>query len=530
MRIAIPQSQPRTSIYQGHTMYNRKSNAKGLTAQGLRLLLALGCMLGTLGCTTTAQTHLLLMGGGPEPKSNQISLEKNMLYFHRIIGRLGLSDAQRDVLFACGVSPAENDIQYLAVASEDPQVQTLIEALLGTSLSSSKAYRPHDIGAQNELTSTPQNITQWFDRQAKEIKPADRVLIYFTGHGSRGTKDNLQNTGLHLWSKQLMRMQEFTGELDKLDKNTPVVLVMVQCFAGGFANVIFNEGDPTKGITDYNRCGFYAAVHDRTAAGCTAHVNEADYQEYSSYFWAALSGENRMGQPVERPDYNNDGVTSYLEAHAYAMIQSDSSDLSMTTTDCLVRSIEVDAPEGQTGLLTKTSSYPELLAAADPIRRAILEGLSQRMELTGDDRPTKAADTLAEVDRELASLKQRQGKLLGELSSERKPLVEKLSDRWPALKERSKPQALQTVLEQSQPILEAVADEPSYASLKATLAKLQKLNEDMEMQLTRKAHAERFIYTCESVAKINTLQRFARPQYFKAYYDLLERELATPQR
>ena len=61
-----------------------------------------------------------------------------------------------------------------------------------------------------------------------------------------------------------------------------------------------------------NRCGFFATVHDRKAAGCTADIDEANYQEYSTYFFAALRGKTRTGTPITPPDYDGDGRVSPL--------------------------------------------------------------------------------------------------------------------------------------------------------------------------------------------------------------------------
>ena len=97
---------------------------------------------------------------------------------------------------------------------------------------------------------------------------------------------------------------------------------MVQCYSGGFANIIFNEGDADKGLTDHTRAGFCATLHTRLAAGCTPDINEANYREYSTYFWEALFGETRLGKKVKKPDYDGDGKTSYAEAHAYTILKS----------------------------------------------------------------------------------------------------------------------------------------------------------------------------------------------------------------
>ena len=112
---------------------------------------------------------------------------------------------------------------------------------------------------------------------------------------------------------------------------------MVQCYSGGFANVIFKEGDPKKGLADQTRAGFFATVHDRVVAGCTPDIREEDYREYSTRFWEALCGESRIGNKIQKPDYNLDGFTSLLEAHTYVILNSETIDLPIKTSDILLR-------------------------------------------------------------------------------------------------------------------------------------------------------------------------------------------------
>lgn len=496
-----------------------------------RFVLALAVLL--ISVPALAETHLLIMGGGSKPSSNQVSLEKNVNYFYRVIDRLGLESAQRDILFACGDDPAKDDLQYLADASDDPQVMQLISALIGPGKGQSKKYRPHDIGG-GEIASSKQHIADWFDRhhadQTDALQAGDNLLLYFTGHGGKGEKKNAQNTSLYLWPNHNMRMQPFTAELDKLNPDTPVVMVMVQCYSGGFANVIFNEGDPKKGLSEHNRCGFFAAVHSRPAAGCTPHVNEADYKEYSSYFWAGLSGEDRVGVKVDRPDYDGDGKTSYLEAHAYAIIHSDSTDLSITTTDRMARAIEVavDLDAEPVGLLSQTSAYPDLYASADVVRRAILDGLSERLNLTGDNRTPQARAALDSARKQRSQLRGRQIAIGRELSSLRKPLVAELAEQWPELADVKGGKALPAILEHADPIREAIADEDAFATIIEKLAELEAINAEREALTATIAHAERYLYTCDSVAEIDTLLRFGEPEMVDAYRALLAREMATP--
>ena len=147
-------------------------------------------------------------------------------------------------------------------------------------------------------------------------------------------------------------MKDFVARLDKLDPQVRVVLVMVQCYSGGFANCIFNEGDAKKGVTGANRCGFYATVHNRPAAGCTPDIDEENYQEYSSSFWSAICGQTRTGQPVAPPDYDGDGRVSFAEAHAYTVLTSNTIDIPVKTSDAFLRAVSKTKDDNLQDLIT----------------------------------------------------------------------------------------------------------------------------------------------------------------------------------
>ncbi len=107
---------------------------------------------------------------------------------------------------------------------------------------------------------------------------------------------------LYVRDHESVTASEFSAWLDRMPKDVSVVLVMVQCYAGGLRTRSFMR--PTRKsacFSPHPRCGFFAQLHDRAASGCTADINEADYQEYSSFFWAALAGRRRNGEPVTRP-------------------------------------------------------------------------------------------------------------------------------------------------------------------------------------------------------------------------------------
>jgi len=234
---------------------------------------------------------------------------------------------------------------------------------------------------------------------AREVKPGERALLYFTGHGSPGqkkrltlagirTEEDFQNTLYAAWNSGEFSVTDLSNALQSWPAKSPLVLVMVQCHAGGFANLIFEGGDPQKPVLNRNFCGFFAATGERQASGCTSEVDEINYQDFTTHFFAALSGVSRDGRQISGADFDKNGAVSMLEALAWANLRDDSIDVPLCTSDAYLRSIwpsEV-APEW-----VKTS-YSTLRQSAAPWQRATLEGLSSVLKLSGEKRIQSALD------------------------------------------------------------------------------------------------------------------------------------------
>ena len=192
------------------------------------------------------------------------------------------------------------------------------------------------------------------------------------------------NTTLYLWNGEKISVTEFSKLLDKIPAPVDVMTVMVQCHCGGFADLIFNEADPTKGTSKASRCGFFATVYNRPAAGCTPDIIEEEYHEYCSYFWEAIRGVSRTGKPIGTCDYDQNGSISFAEAHAYAVLTSTTIDISVCTSDSFLRAYgksKSNNGAATASLLTSDSPYATLLSRATPVQKAILNGL---------DSPTKS--------------------------------------------------------------------------------------------------------------------------------------------
>lgn len=484
-----------------------------------------------------AEHRFLTLGGGYNPEGNQLSLERNVLYLQRVLKALGIAESSHEIYFSDGTDPGR-DLQVEAGDDDGGELRRTLARVVGPARGIDYRYRSHEIPGVKGAASLA-SVDRWFNNSGWRLKDDDRLTLYFTGHGGKSRQKNSQNTTLYLWAGDQVTVRDFAHRLDKLPSNVPVVLVMVQCYSGGFANVIFEDGDPTRDLAEHNRCGFFATVHDRSAAGCTARVDEAEYREYSSYFWAALAGFDRLGQAVEKVDFDGDGSTSLLEAHAYSLIHCDSIDICIKTSDAFLRRFSATKPPtgakkntaadkpGAAALLTANSPMRTLLAAATPIDRAVIERLSERLGVSGDDRAKAARQRSDTATARRAKADAEFKKLQRDYAAARRAIADELKLRWPELSSPWHPQ-LPKLLEHDGPtILRTVERHRDYPRLLKTARQMGTLEEQMEEADIEAAKCQRLIRVLENVALEANLPSLATPQVQARYAELIRRESAT---
>lgn len=304
----------------------------------------------TAKCAVT-KPNIMVVAGGGNPGMNEISLEKNVLFFQRTLRVLGINPAIATILFANG-NNGQATVRYI-----DNQGQQRFK----------KPQIPNLKGA-----STLQNVQTSLQRLAAQ-KSTQPSFVYFTGHGYHQDND-YENNFFVLWGERELTVQRYTALLDQLPTQPPVVTVMAQCFSGGFANLIYTGGKPQNAVAPHNRCGFFATVKTRPSVGCTPEVNEADYVDYSSSFFSGLSGRKRTGATIPQPDYNRDGRVSYAEAHAFAKIDSRTLDIPVSTSEIWLER-QVSTQQRQLILRQPIAS---LLQSAAPERSQVVQKLAQQ--------------------------------------------------------------------------------------------------------------------------------------------------------
>ena len=498
----------------------------------------------------------MTFGGGSSPQNDQLSLLSNVHYFDRVRALLHVDTAPYEVYFADGGH--DKVVQATAV---DDQRQDLID-LLGILLFNTDAV--HMRFRQADRTdiagaSTRANLEQWFDHAAGQLSAKDRLVFYFTGHGGGDHDRNTQplNTTLYLWgSNDGYTMKQFVKQLDKLDPKTEITLLMVQCFSGGYANVIYKDGDPANGFNDHARAGFFSTISTRMAAGCTAEIDEADYHEFSTAFFEALTGETRTGKTVDKADYDHDGKVSYAEAFGYTMLNSPTIDIPFCTSDQLLRDKSRYSKDGDPeNVLPENAPWSKVMAVATPTEKVVLEELSKQLGVTGEDR-LAAAVTKAKDLSDKMGIDNRSGRTAAEATSRStsapttRPMMNRqngngtsrpsdpLSDarirlrtavltHWPDLGIPLNPDAMKTLDTQLTEIGAFLKTQPDFNSFRKTLKQRQTISTVRRSTEVQWVLFQRLLERAKSVILANNLPKVADDAAVQFYRRLTALENKT---
>lgn len=490
-------------------------------------LIALSLFLVTMeGQRAIGDDYFVTIGGGYSPSGNQVSLEKNVLFFQQLISENYVNGASHDIYFSDGDSPSR-DLQYEIRGEALPRVNELLAEIHRDTKYLKHRYRDHEIeNVQGQ--SSRANLSRWFEEQGQKLTASDRLFIYVTAHGGKSSdKRDPENTKLYMWNNESILMKEFVSQLDKVSPQVPVVMIMVQCYSGGFANVIFNQGNSGRGASEANRCGFFATVHDRVAAGCTPDVDEENYQEYSTHFWAAIGGKTRTGKSVASCDFNKDGHVSLDEAHAYSLIHSSTIDISIKSSDTFLRAFSELGDSEQPDLWSADSPISKLMAFATPSERVVIEELSRQLRLDDEERASETkrlASRLQGQKKDMGRSKQRSSSRYNRVCDE---IKRSITRSWPELSNRWNPAATELMSVEGDLIVAAIENHPKYRefeSLKRSVADQSEESFDLEKRWVK---CQRLLRTLDNVAYAANLSKVASQEVNDRFAQLRASESAS---
>lgn len=372
------------------------------------VLFCLTCGLG-LQANTNSNSYLVI-GGGYQPSSSQLALELNVKRFQQLASeRLQKERDKVKVLFGAGQHPGQKD-----VIVKDPKVtddEFLFSQLFMFCQNDVECYlRPNELENVSGSMSK-QNILNTMDSLGRELSANDKFRFYYTGHGSSVSETDFTKNFLALWGDEQLSVQEFTEKLDRFPASTPIQVLMVQCYSGGFAQMNYERGENRGRISQANRCGFFSQVPDRVAAGCSPDIN--DQEEYSPYFFSAIQGKNARGNIVNA-DYSGDGKVTSDEAHAYVVLTENSIDVPTTTSSQFLREqgfdVSSDKERGWESFRSYIKAKPQ-----SAVESAVLEGLIQQL---GSSEAKEQAAPLPWIKSKVAQLTSDEAKAKDKLRSQ----------------------------------------------------------------------------------------------------------------
>ena len=269
-----------------------------------------------------AETRVSLIGGGDTLEHSQVQIESNVGWLQTIFRE---REIETRTYFGSG-DGEESDVAYLAPTEL---------AAAGTVLLPHEPrirYRRHELPDVAGSTRKPE-LTEALRRDLGSLAPGDDALVIFNGHGGIDHADT-RNNYLKLWDEGRMTVSDLESLLDAAPNGTPVRFVMAQCYSGAFARLIYDDPHDASGFRS-NRCGFMSEAADRLAEGCSLSLDESEFRDYTTYFFAALAGRTRSDQPIEPQavDRDRDGLVSFRESHFYALLNAHSADLSRSTSE-----------------------------------------------------------------------------------------------------------------------------------------------------------------------------------------------------
>ena len=278
-------------------------------------------VLTALAAPAMAETRVSLIGGGNTPEHSQSQIEANVGWLQTMFRDRNIKTR---TYFGAGGS-GEPDVTYLALTEPSSSTEALPNE-------PRVRYRRHELPDVSGSTRKPE-LVEALRRDLASLPAGDDALVIFNGHGGIEPADT-RNNYLKLWDDGRMTVSDLESLLDAAPSGTPVRFVMAQCYSGAFASLIYDDPQRASGFRA-NRCGFMSEAADRLAEGCGLSLEETEFRDYTTYFFAALGRRTRSGEPIEQRlvDRDGDGVVSFRESHFYALLSAQSSDLSRSTSE-----------------------------------------------------------------------------------------------------------------------------------------------------------------------------------------------------
>ncbi len=361
-----------------------------------------------------------LIGGGPVLHNSQGQIELNVKWVQQVIANK-VPGAEITTFYTDGADPLPDVVAY------DPSLLakshlTPLALVFDNYVNNMETYYNHSV-ANVQGTTRKELLSAELAERFKQLRSGERVTLVYNGHGAYDDDDFNRNS-LKLWGRSYLNVYEFERLLASIDPDASVRYVMTQCYSGAFTRAVFKGADQGEAVLGGKRCGFTAESATRKAEGCSASLLVNDYRDYTTYFFAALDGKDRLGAKLTvSADRNGDGSVSLYEAHYYAIEQGVSTDLSRSTSEAYLED------------WLPWSVRWQALPPADNIYGEVAERVARNNGMADyADSVSKLQQLRAEEDSVLSEMLGKYSDIDNQMKDLRDEVREGLVQRWPQLR------------------------------------------------------------------------------------------------
>jgi len=371
-----------------------------------------------LSAAVSAQAdEAIVVGGGSDVHGTQAQTALDVSWIHSVINKQGMLS---NIWFTDGDEPGA-DVYFLASDEDAMHELTPLSRVFGNPVIDRRRYRENDIANVNGST----RLSDLAPALSSKLEQTSDQAIFFIFNGQGNpTASHAAGVSMKLWDNTSLSANELHAMLEK--RKAPFRFVMNQCFSGGFHKLAFRNPMEGLDLASGQRCGFSAESAWHPAKSCSGGLNAVDYRDYTTSFFAALSGFERDGEMIDiDPDINGNGVTSLREAHFYTLSQTDSVNLPRSTSEQYLNDWQPWylrwLPPGPT---LPSNEYAKLFRDVS-VNLGIDLGSSVGRELRNQ---------LLTLQNSLEEVTARQTAAIDQMQSARASLQVSALSRWPALK------------------------------------------------------------------------------------------------
>ncbi|MDG2124287.1 MAG: hypothetical protein P8J87_11340, partial [Verrucomicrobiales bacterium] len=214
----------------------------------------------------------------------------------------------------------------------------------------------------------------------------------------------------------------------------------------------------------------------------------------------------------------------FAEAHAYTLLTSKNIDVPVKTSDAFLRKHSQLGDGENSTLISADAPYFQLLTHAEPSELAVLDSLSNQLDLTGNTRAKLARDRSKEIQDQRKKLADEDKDKKRTFDSLKRTISNDIRYRWPDLSNILSPGAVKILTDHSDEFVAAVKSHPKYKEWDQ-VAKRRNAIQSQRFDLDKTwARHQRFIRTLENIALAQNLPEVAGPPVIERFQKLAAAE------